>query len=232
MILLDKLSCAMTEELGNRDIIYFIDTNNECPLEINKKKLGNKRTNMLSSSINVMNFAKVSRKKWAPVDENTPLSRIKQFHHWEYSNWSNKSKSPLTEMKKFGYESKITINVPCAFNPNFYGSFFMLFEDEVVLPQDYLFKLEKRLIEFQHEVIFKQQNLLNPIMDYQIISEPERKTIQLVASGASRGDIATECFLTNRGVDYRLAVIKKKLGVKTWSQMVFLAANLGLIQSN
>ncbi|MEZ9540339.1 LuxR C-terminal-related transcriptional regulator [Shewanella sp. 10N.286.51.B8] len=219
----------MAKDLDISDMIFNVDLSEKSSFSINKKNLLAKRTRLMYSSENAINYSISSRSKWAKLDYNTDLSLLKEYHHWDYEDWHRSAASPLNVMEKYGYKGKRTFAIPCLISEHYVGRFYLFLDEDVEYDNQRIQRIQKIFTDYQHYCLDDLPIHLNPLLDYRLISENEIKAIEIVSKGGSRSDIAQQCFLTERGVDYRLASIKKKLKVKTNSQLVHLAYKLRLI---
>ncbi|GIU48519.1 hypothetical protein TUM4249_04010 [Shewanella sp. KT0246] len=205
-----------------KDIMFALDIKNQNFYNsFSKVKRTPSRDNMLSSSVNASKYSIESRKKWSKFDPNLPISLSCSNHHWDYSKWPKHQLSPQDSLKKYGYTTKVSIETNCMLNPNWVGRFYLVTSDnDEVLSPAFLQKAHDDLMDIHYMILASNVSYLNPFIDYKVIKQSDIKILSMIAEGYNRESIASECYLTPRGVDYRILQLKKKLCANNSSSLI------------
>lgn len=219
---INNLLKSFSEHYGITDTMFALDiTNKNLYRGFSKIKRTPHRDNMLSSSVNASKYSIESRKKWAKLDPNLPISLSSPKHYWDYSDWPTNQLSPQDSLVKYGYLSKVSIETRCMLNPNWVGRFYFVSEDKhEILEQKIMKKINCDLMDIHYMILTSNVNYLNPFIDYKVIKQSDIKILSMIANGHNRESIADECYLTPRGVDYRILQLKKKLCANNYSHLI------------
>lgn len=207
---------------GIKDTMFALDIKNQTFYHsFSKVKRTPQRDNMLSSSINASKYSIESRKKWSKFDPNLPISLSRSYHHWDYSEWPTNQLSPQDSLEKYGYSTKVSIETKCMLNPNWVGRFYLVASDnDEILGPEFLQKVHNDLMDIHYMILASRVSYLNPFIDYKVIKQSDIKILSMIAAGHNRESIASECYLTPRGVDYRILQLKKKLCANNSSNLI------------
>ncbi|MDO6620542.1 MULTISPECIES: hypothetical protein [unclassified Shewanella] len=214
------------------DTMFVLDINsNMLPSGFSKLNQVAGRTHILASSVNAIKYSKVSRKKWAKKDHNTEVSLKRKYHTWDYSDWPQFKVGPNDDIVKFGYQQKVTVEVPCMMNPNWVGRFYFMVQTNNKLADPNAFsRLYKDLTDIHYMLLQSSMENLNPFLDYGLIKSADIAILYMMANGHDRESIAKAAHLSARGVDYRILKLKKLLGASNCSSLIHSAYNNFLIQ--
>jgi len=213
------------------DTMFALDIkNSKLPLGFSKVNKASERELILSSSLTAIKYSVTSRKRWARKDPNTEISLSSEYHVWDYNDWPKFKFSPNDDLLKFGYEKKVSVEIPCMINPNWVGRFYLMIDNSRHIEPQALTKLYKDLSNIHYMIIQSNIDDINPFLDYGLIKESDIAILSMLANGHSRESIAKASYLSSRGVDYRIVQLKKKLCASNHSSLINSAYHNFLIK--
>lgn len=127
-----------------------------------------------------------------------------------------------------------TWRLPTRFNPN-WDSVFVFFSDQ---PQAVLKQaLTTKLDEIDHQLLLYSTlfndtciTQLNPITNYNCLSDKSMQVLQLTAEGLSSDEIGEQLMISESGVNYHQNRLKELFNAKNRAQLVSFAHGLGVLK--
>lgn len=129
-------------------------------------------------------------------------------------------------------ENMLTISIKCSIFNGLCGRFTIILDEKGKADQlqKEVEMIHAYLTQVQQEIIIKYSNIINPLIDYNILTTVSSGVLELVAKGFAREDISKKLFISHRGVDYHVNALKQVFGAKSLANLVYLATQSGVIR--
>ncbi|BDY04556.1 LuxR family transcriptional regulator [Ferrimonas sp. YFM] len=136
-------------------------------------------------------------------------------------------------LAEYGIRSRGVWHLPVRYHPDWLAAF-VYFSD---LPREQLLaNLKEHEAEIEHQLTlyasyFNEQCIasINPIANFNCLSERALQILRLTAEGFSSEEVAEQLSLTESGVNYHLDRLKELLNARNRAQLISMAHTLGLI---
>lgn len=156
---------------------------------------------------------------------------------WDDPDEKTRTGSQLVRlMSDYGLRSRGVWHLPSSYSPNWLAVF-VFFSD---LPRDQLLQnlsaeqgeIELRLSLYSSLLSERHIAKLNPITNFNCISERSLMILKLTAFGHSSAELAAQLSLTESGVNYHLDRLKQLFNARNRTHLIGLAYRYGLIDGD
>lgn len=138
-------------------------------------------------------------------------------------------------MEEFNIRSRVAWLLPCRYHPGWICVFLLhssLADDEIKSALlDHQEGLERRLRVFSDSLASQWIHRLNPIYNFNCITEKGLEVLRLAAEGLPSQQIAQQLCLTERGVNYHIDRMKGLFGAKNRVQLISRGFQMGILNS-
>ncbi|QIZ77274.1 helix-turn-helix transcriptional regulator [Ferrimonas lipolytica] len=132
--------------------------------------------------------------------------------------------------ENFGYQKKFELVMPCPRNSHFFARFIIMTSNHDMDEAGVLRELKPKLVELHKDFANQYISSINPVIDYQYIKANSLRVLESLAKGLSRKEAAEKLYLTVRGIDYHIELMKTALAAPNIPNAIYKACALSLIR--
>ncbi|WP_143026592.1 helix-turn-helix transcriptional regulator [Ferrimonas sediminum] len=241
--IVEKRLKAFALENSLEDIFYSYDINIDAPISHAEEprdlcKRFKKRKQVFFSSEKGRNYFKVMILDRLNTDSEFKSKFEKKLYKKDGANEckcvydKRRHKKNLLTKKhdNFGYEKKFELIIACSESKYFFARFIIMTNDHNIDESYIVKKLKPSLLKLNKEIINYFKTLMNPICDYQHVKQNSLRVLECLAKGMNRDEIADELYLTVRGVDYHIELLKSSLVANNIANLIYKACALNLLK--